>query len=308
MKNKILVTGASGFIGRQALIPLVEKGFEVHAVCRHPLKEIAGVTWHSTNLLDVQHTNECLREIKPSHLLHTAWVTEHGKFWQAPENKYWLESSKNLFQAFVAAGGTRIIGIGSCAEYEWRRKDNSPWKETDPCHPHTPYGKAKLALLEWLAAYAEKHAISYAWARLFLLFGPYENPARIIPYLINSALHGKPAHCSSGTQIRDFLDSETCGNLLAEIAASDLTGPVNLASGQAHSLKEIAAKIYDIAQKPNDCEFDPKLDRPDDPPYMVADIDTLRKVTKISDKYDISRALKTAIEWMARIKKKLIAS
>ncbi len=281
MRNSILVTGASGFIGRQALLPLQKKGFEVHTVSRS-----------SCNLLDRKQTEELIKKIKPSHLLHSAWVTEHGKFWQAPENNNWLDASKNLFRAFVENGGRRIVVIGSCAEYDWRRKDGNPWRESDLCIPHTPYGKAKLDLLEWL----EKSQMNYAWARLFMLFGPHENPARIIPYLIVSALKNTTAECSSGMQVRDFLDTETCGRILAEISGSVLTGPVNVASGKGYSLKDIAAKISAILKKPGNYKFGAIPDRPDDPPHMVADIKKLAEIVDVKN-YGISAALEKNIGW-----------
>jgi nucleoside-diphosphate-sugar epimerase len=224
--------------------------------------------------------------------LHLAWYAEHGKFWQAPENSEWLEASKNLFRIFAESGGKRIIGIGSCAEYDWSRKDENPWRESDPCIPHTLYGKAKLELLEWL----EKSQINYVWAKLFLLFGPHEDPARIVPYLIISALKNEAAKCSSGMQVRDFLDTETCGRMLAEISDSVLTGPVNVASGNGYNLKEIAAKIFAILKKPENCQFGAIPDRLNDPPYMIADIKKLATITNIKN-YDISAALEKNICW-----------
>jgi len=276
-----LVTGAPGFVGRQAIIPLQKKGFEVYTLSRS-----------ECDLLDTKQTETLIKKIKPSYLLHLAWYAEHGKFWHAPENNDWLNASKNLFRAFGENGGKRIVGIGSCAEYDWHRKEKSPWQESDLCIPHTPYGKAKLELFEWL----EKSQINYAWARLFLLFGPHENPARIIPYLIISGLKNETAKCSSGTQVRDFLDTETCGKILAEISDSDLTGPVNVASGRGYNLQEIAAKIFAILKKPEKCEFGTIPDRPNDPPYMTADVKKLAEIIDIKN-YDITPKLEKNISW-----------
>src|SRR3954471_24528139 len=99
----VLVTGAHDFIGKQTREPLRALGYKVlPSTC---------------NLLEAAATERMLAELKPTHLLHAAWYTAYGKFWNAPENTAWLEASTFLFKKFIAHGGHRIVGIGSCAEY-----------------------------------------------------------------------------------------------------------------------------------------------------------------------------------------------
>jgi nucleoside-diphosphate-sugar epimerase len=82
--RKILITGATGFIGRQCLIPLLEKGFTVHALAQKPLGGYENdVIWHRQNFLDDEKTKGLIESIKPSHCLHFAWYTEPGKYWSS---------------------------------------------------------------------------------------------------------------------------------------------------------------------------------------------------------------------------------
>jgi len=269
----VLVTGAGGFIGRQTLQPLCDLGYKVHVF--------------EGDLLDSAITDKLLAKLRPSHLLHVAWYAEHGKFWMAPENTVWLEASTHLFKSFIAGGGRRILGVGSCAEYDWQRKDKTPWKETDPCRPHTPYGQAKLALQQRLAALP----VSSAWARVFLLFGPDEKPERLVPYAIRKALAGEPVLCTEGTQLRDFIDTRICGRALAQLLDSGVTGPVNVASGETISVADLVKLVCGLCGHPESVKLGAIPMNKDDPPFMVPDLSRLRNEAKFREHQDTRQLL-----------------
>ncbi len=290
----VLVTGAAGFIGGKTLHPLLDLGYEVHGVSHKGGVDVPRVQWHSCDLLNPVETEKLLARVRPSHLLHTAWHTEHGKFWTAPENTMWLEASADLFKKFTAQGGKRILGIGSCAEYDWQRKNKALWKETDLCRPHTPYGRAKLALLEKLSALDA----SYAWARLFLLFGPDEKPERLVPYAIRTALGGETVRCSEGTQIRDFIDTRICGRALAQVLDSDVTGVINIGSGETMSVADLVKKICTLCGYPENIKLGAVPMNKDDPPFMVPDLSRLHNEVKFAEHQDTSRALSDLISMM----------
>lgn len=291
MKARVLLTGASGFVGRHCLGPLAALGWEVHAVARRPLPGPGEVVWHRADLLDRAERRRLLDEVRPEVLVHAAWYAEHGKYWQAPENELWLAASAELFARAAEHGARRIVGVGSCAEYDWGRGDAVPWKESDACAPATPYGRSKLALQEAL----ERLGVSYAWARLFFLFGAYENPARLVPSIITALLRNEGACCTSGRQVRDFLAVSEAGAILAALAAAELEGAVNVASGEPVSMAALAAEIGDIIGKPELVRLGALPDRADEPPYIVADTARLRGLRY--ERRPLGRRLAETVRW-----------
>src|SRR6266849_3237907 len=136
---RVLVTGASGFVGRQAVPLLVARGHEVIAVGR-PDAETAppkGVRFVTCDLLREGSAAELIDTHRPSHLLHLAWNVTPGRFWTDPDNLDWVSTSLRLFRAFAEQGGERFVGIGSCAEYDWSH-DFLSENET-PLRPQTLY-------------------------------------------------------------------------------------------------------------------------------------------------------------------------
>ncbi|HYM02126.1 MAG TPA: NAD(P)-dependent oxidoreductase [Stellaceae bacterium] len=297
--GRVLVTGATGIVGRQTLSPFVASGFEVHAVSRSsPPKIAAGVpvAWHSVDLLESGAFPELMARAQPTHLLHLAWCTEPGVFWTSPENARWERASLALLEAFAASGGQRAVLVGSCAEYDWNREDGNPWRESDPCRPATPYGQAKHALGRAAMAFAEREGLSLAWARLFLMFGPGEDERRLLPSIVLALLRGKEAQCSSGRYIRDFSDTrDVAAALVSLVAAEYAIGPVNVASGRATSIAELARLLADMVGRPELLRLGALPDRSGEPPFMVADVSRLKEEIGFTPTHTLTERLADCI-------------
>ncbi|MBP0465551.1 NAD-dependent epimerase/dehydratase family protein [Roseomonas sp. PWR1] len=294
MAERALVTGAAGFVGRQVVGPLAAAGFEVHAILHITTEAPAGAAFgHRADLLAPGTAAALLRDIRPTVLVHAAWVVAHGRFWTAPENADWLEASTDLARAFAAAGGRRILGIGSCAEYAAADRDDAlPWPETRAVAPDTPYGQAKAALAERLMGLAARTGVSVAWARLFHLFGPGEHPDRLVPSVMRALRQGRPADVASGTPVRDFSSTWFAGRALAAVAASRLEGPVNVASGEGRAIRALVGGIAAIAGRPDLPRLGALPDRPGEVPVMVADVARLRRVAGFTEAAPVERDLR----------------
>lgn len=252
-KNRILVTGATGFIGRHAIVPLHKLGFEVHAVARHSVENLSEAHWHTVNLLDPGETTNLLQRVCPTHLMHFAWYAEHGKFWNSELNLEWLSATLHLLKAFAEIGGKRFVGSGSCAEYGWDGR--AVYDEEAPLRPATLYGAAKASACLTGTAFAKTTGMDFAWGRIFHLFGPDESPDRIVPALVRAHLSGVPLDCSQGTQLRDFLPVSAVAEAFAHLCASDIHGVVNIGSGRAVTLKDLSEKIAGIIGSKTNIRF-----------------------------------------------------
>jgi nucleoside-diphosphate-sugar epimerase len=297
--RSVLLTGASGFVGRPALEALLARDLQVHAVSRRaPLRVPAGVVWHKFDLLDANARRELIVQTRPTHLVHLAWDVEHGKFWAAPENSDWLDASLDLLRLFGENGGQRALLTGTCGEYDWTRDSDAPLRESDPCRPATGYGYAKLTLFERGSALAARAGFSLIWARFFLLFGFYEEPRRLIPSIMRGLLAGEPVALSSGRQIRDFLDTRDAGLALACLLDSTITGAVNVASGRGVSLREAGELLATMTQRPNSLlKFGALPDREGEPKSLVADIARLTKQGGFTPAYTLEQRLAECLEW-----------
>jgi len=116
--KRIVVTGATGFIGRHVMDPLRQRGFEIHAIGRHRPDD-AQVIFHESDVLNIVSTRRAIAAADGSHLLHLAWDVEPGKYWQSASNLDWVPASLHLVRGFAENGGKRAVVAGTCAEYLW---------------------------------------------------------------------------------------------------------------------------------------------------------------------------------------------
>ncbi len=267
--KSVLLTGATGFIGRACVRPLLERGYEVYTISRSwgptPLQ---GVVSHRGDLLDLDSLPDLLTEIAPSHLLHTAWDVTHGAYWTDPDNLVWLAAGARLLHAFHAAGGRRAVGVGSCAEYAWNRER---YHETESrLAAATPYGACKAALCQAFDA-ARGLGLETAWGRLFFPYGPHEKPDRLLPSVIGALLAGRPVDCTDGRQVRDFLFVEDVAAALVALLDAPVEGPVNIASGTGLSLRQVVEEVIAQLGGADLVRFGALPTRPGDPPVLIGD-------------------------------------
>jgi len=274
--RRVLVTGATGFIGRHSLAPLQRRGFEVHALARSiPADAAPGVLWHTGDLL-TGGARSLLEAVRPTHLLHFAWYAEHGKFWTSAHNLEWLSATLSLLRDFAAAGGTRFVGAGTCAEYDW---SGNLYDETvTPLRPATLYGAAKASAFLTGEAFAKTAGIEFAWGRVFHLFGPGEAANRLVPALIRAHLRGESLDCGPENHQRDFLSAASVADAFAALCDREITGAVNIGSGKPRTFRELSDTIARLAGSRGDIRFGAIRDP--GPETLVPNVDRLLGETR----------------------------
>lgn len=294
--KRILVTGASGFIGRHCLAPLRALEYEVHAVSRGPVSDNPGrVKWHQADLLDPSSIAPLISKVQPTHLLHLAWIVTPGESIRSMENFRWVQASFQLAEAFAAAGGRRMVVGGTCFEYDCRHGLLN--ENRTPLRPGTAYGACKHALHEMLTPFCQAKGIDLAWPRIFYLYGPHEHPRRLVASVIQSLLLGEPANCTPGRQVRDYLHVADVARALALLVDSDVTAALNIGSGMPVSLREIVECIGQLIGRKELLRLGALVARENEPPLIVADATRLKNQLHWQPKFSLEEGLRHTIDW-----------
>lgn len=199
-------------------------------------------------------------------VIHAAWYAEPGKYLRSPKNLDCLSGTLSLAKACVSAGVRRFIGVGTCFEY-----DLSPGQlsvET-PLAPVTPYAGAKAATYLALLQYLQEAGVEFAWCRLFYLYGEGEDVRRLVPYLRARLAAGQVAELTSGCQVRDFMDVQEAGRMIAEVGLGTRQGPINVCSGVPVTVRALAERIADEYGRRDLLGFGMRADNDVDPPCVV---------------------------------------
>ncbi len=246
--SRLLITGATGFIGKACLPLLVEAGYDVHAVSRHVGATDSLVHWHQGDLLSAAGIDHILDEVRPTDCLHLAWTTEAGVFWTSEQNFDWLRASLRLAQSFTDAGGKRLVVAGSCTEY----MPGHPECDETTLHltPHTLYSRCKHSLHLVLDAWAQQSTWEFAWGRVFYPYGPEQESSRIVPTTIASLLNGQQATCRTPHQVNDFIHVHDVAEAFVRLLASDAQGCFNISTGTGHSVLDIVNTAASVLERP----------------------------------------------------------
>jgi nucleoside-diphosphate-sugar epimerase len=282
---RIAVTGAGGFIGRHAVEELAARGIETHGISRHDGVDL---------LLDTENLADWLTRVRPTHLLHLAWYAEPGKYWTSLENYRWVSASVELARLFREHGGQRMVATGTCAEYDSAFPICS--EDETPLRPTTPYGVAKDATRRLLEAYAQQSGLSLAWARIFFLYGPGERTERLVPAVIRPLLRGEDAACTEGRQVRDFLHVRDVAAALVHTLLSEVTGAVNIASGDGIPVRQLVTEIANEIGGTGQPRFGSMPPR-DEPPSIVAEVTRLRDAVGFTPRLKRDEGLRDTIRW-----------
>jgi nucleoside-diphosphate-sugar epimerase len=248
---------------------------------------------------DLQDTSALERElvsIRPQVCFHFAWYAVPGLYWQSRENLRSLEASIGLTLRLADLGCKRFVGIGTCAEYEIRAER---LVESAPTGPKSLYAASKLAFALVLQQVAQAAEMRWLWARVFYQYGPYEDSRRLVPTVVRALLGGEPAVLTTGEQARDFLHVDDVAAAIVVAARSELNGIVNIGSGTATPVAELATTIGALMGRPDLIRLGARPSDPAEPPFVCADPTRLMS-TGWRPTYNLQAGLADTIEWFRR--------
>lgn len=238
---RVLLTGASGFLGSHVLEMLRELECEVVAIGRkRPAKLPENATFIECDILKTHDLGAIIASAKATHCIHLAWYVAHGKFWDSLENLAWVEATVRLVHMFCAGSGKHVSVAGTCAEYDWAygfcREDLTP------ARPGSLYGVCKDAARRLTASICAKYGVPCAWGRIFFAYGAEEDPRRLMPSLVSVCQGNIAPFPVFLDAYRDFLHiSDVARGLVALMNGGH--GVYNICSGQPVQIRNIVEQI-----------------------------------------------------------------
>jgi len=296
---RVFLTGASGFIGSHVARLLLNVGCDVLALTLpdDPLWRLQDVAARLTlvrgDLSNSAAYRSTLAEWQPEACIHLAWYAEPGKYLHSPENLVSLNASLMLLQALIEIGCHQVVMVGTCAEYD---TDMGYLREDSPTRPATIYAATKLALNLIGQQMAATAGVSFAWARFFYLYGPYEDERRVVPALIHSLLKAEPFAATLGEQVRDYLHVEDVAAALWSLTEKRASGVFNISSGVPVTMRQLMEIIGDILGRTDLIQFGALPYRDWEPMFICGTNQRLRTLGWLP-RYTLREGLEQMVRW-----------
>jgi nucleoside-diphosphate-sugar epimerase len=308
VSTRVLITGATGFIGSHVARRLLRQGFEVHALCRSRaaferlLNVRRQLRIHTASLSDRGGLRRTVLAIAPKYIVHLAAATMRAGT-AAEIGDIVLTNAigtLNLIDACDAVDYAGFVNTGDALEYGLKRR---PAKESDPCRPTTFDGRAKAVatLYARYAALARDRPI--VTLRLFSVFGPRDHPTRLLPRVIASALENDTLRLSHPAVGRDFLYVDDVAALIESAlhASTRLRGEVlNAGSGRRITLKEVVDRVRSLTKSRSEACWGAYPLAAHDRGCWTADVTKLHALLAWRPRFTFEEGLRTTIRHILR--------
>jgi nucleoside-diphosphate-sugar epimerase len=302
--NPVLVTGASGFIGACVVRELIARGNEVHVLLRANsqswrLDDVRSqITTHKADLVDAESTRAVVHEVQPRAVLHLA---AHGAYESQSDARAILRTNilgaYNLLEASAEAGVRAFVSTGSSSEYGFK---SDPMNESDRLDPNSFYAIAKAAQSHLCSLMASKSDMSVVTFRLFSIYGPWEEPSRLVPTIIARALQGLPLEMVAPETARDFVYVDDVVEALLDLPKLEaMHGEViNLGSGRQTTLREFVETVKELLGSTSPVCWGAMRGRHWDSSRWIADADKARRLIGWKPRYTLRSGLAKMAGWM----------
>lgn len=305
--KRCLLTGATGFLGKNLFRRLMDSGHECYVLVRPgrkltDLNNIAAGRPFYVHECDIvnepNHLRQIFTSVIPDRVFHLAAMGT--RFDHTPDSMVDvnIRATWNMLQAATGTGFEAFVNAGASQEYG---KKPCPTKESDPPTPDTFYGTTKASATLMCQQYAIKTGARITTVRAYSGYGPYEHEHRLIPQLIFRGRECALPPLVHPDSVRDYIYIEDVVDLFIKAAEYEGENPyiLNAGTGEMKTLREvveIARSALGIDAQPqwgsmDDCQFDTT--------HWVADIAQAKSVLGWSPTHDFDAGFRKAVEWWA---------
>lgn len=307
MKKKILVTGATGFIGKNLVESLKEK-FEVYALIldekeKNIIPQIDYILWKT--FFDRENEIKTLDGKKLGKIDTVIHLASYGVNPKDNDIDKMIESNINLTKDLILnlerVSCKNIIFTGS--GFEYGDKGKVKLKEDMELNPFSLYGATKVSAFLIGKKLCESLGINYINLRLFNIFGEYEGSNRLIPQIINNYLEGKELNFTAGNQVRDYLYIKDIIEVYEMILEKNIYNneTYNVCSSEEVTIKEFITKVADIIGINKDSlKFGTIPSRKEEALYIVGDNSKLKRDFDWNRKYSYEFGIKNIYDFFQK--------
>jgi GDP-L-fucose synthase len=298
----ILVTGGSGFLGRQVLAVLNERGYQ----------HVEAPTHATYDLTRADQVAACLRDLRPDAIIHLAAVVGGIGANRARPGEFFYQNlimGAELMEQARRAGVQKFVAIGTICAYP--KFTPVPFREDElwsgyPEETNAPYGLAKKMLLVQAQAYRQQYGFDAIYLLPTNLYGPGDNfdplTSHVIPALIRKCLEATDKGESSmtvwgtGQPTREFLYVRDCAEGIVDaMQRYDGAEPVNLGSGEELRIADLARVIAEVCGFQGDIRFDPS--QPDGQPRRKLDTSRAQAAFGWHSTTSFREGLQATVDW-----------
>jgi len=303
---RVLVTGASGFIGARVVRRLVDEGAEVHALTStvsavYPVRLVdlrERITLHEGNIIDRSAMDAVVEKTSPQYVLHLGAFTHVGKSWERVDEciQANVQGTVNLLQALAHTDYRRFVYTGTSEIYG---DIDVPFREDARVNPISPYSVSKYAGERYCRMFHQSYGWPIVMLRPFNAYGPGQTPDRVIPEIIGRALRREELKMTMGHQTREFnFVDDIAEGFVAAATADGAEGQVlNLGCGEEVSMRQMAQTILDLMGNPIEAQFGALPERPTEIQRMFSDSTKSREVLGWSPRHSLADGLQKTIAW-----------
>lgn len=300
MSKRIVVTGATGYIGQHIIKEGIDKGYEIICLVNSNSSRINSIPRHENIEIiecSMSEYNNLKIAKKCDLFFHLAWANTSGAGRDDANSQ--IANIQNTIDALHLAkqlGCTAFVGAGSQAEYGVV-KDGVTLSSDTACNPSSGYGIAKYAAGKLCALTARQLGVRFNWVRILSIYGNGDSPNSLISYVIEEFTHDRTPKLSPCEQIWDYLNVLDAASAFWAVAQSGVDGETYvLGSGQGSQLREYITKIKTITGAKCDIGFGFKEYYPHQPMFLQADIRKLTKDTGWTPQIDFEEGIRIMID------------
>jgi nucleoside-diphosphate-sugar epimerase len=269
---KILLTGATGFIGSAFVRRALEHGHELAGLIIPtepiplPLRERRNLSWMRGTLESPPWPQ--VKAFAPDVCVHTAWITTPGVYLESRENEPFRDISASFLRKAHDCGVSHIVGLGTCIEYQ---VSDAPLSEDSTIiAPTTAYARCKNDLRLTLEQEAQARGFGFCWGRVFYPYGPGEHPSRLCSSIVQRLSRGEKVVLKTPSSTKDYIYIDDLADALLTVTEKKFCGAINLGTGSGLTVREIAGLLGTLMNR-NDLIEEAPPSELDPFPFVVAD-------------------------------------